>query len=125
MMTLRLELFVEHLEESIEFYHRALGFEPVAQREGGYTVLRRDAVQLDLQPQDHLSDGHPAKPGPRERVGLGIEIVLEVDDVEAAYRQVQTMDVELERPLGQRAWGLVDFRLLDPDGRYVRVTARR
>jgi uncharacterized glyoxalase superfamily protein PhnB len=55
---------------------------------------------------------------------MGIEMVLEVDDVEAAYRRAQNAGVEIERPLGRRAWGLVDFRLLDPDGRYIRVTAR-
>lgn len=123
-MTMRLELFVAQLEDAVDFYQRALGFERVERREGGYTVLRRGSVQLDLQPQEHLSDGHPAKPSPRERVGMGIEIVLEVDDVEAAYRRAQNAGVEIERPLGRRAWGLVDFRLLDPDGRYIRVTAR-
>ncbi len=59
--------------------------------------------------------------GPR---GLGVEIVLEVDDVQAAYERVQSCGHPIEEPLQKQNWGLTDFRIVDPDGYYLRVTSR-
>lgn len=55
---------------------------------------------------------------PQERMGLGIEIVLEVDDIDAAHRQVVEQDWPLSAPLQSRPWGATDFRVIDPDGCY-------
>jgi len=44
--TLRLELFVESLQTSLDFYVRVLGFEALPERPGGYTPLANGAVQL-------------------------------------------------------------------------------
>jgi len=124
MSTLRLELFVRDLTGATDFYERVLGFDRAAVHGDGYTVMRMGAVQLDLQPISHLSDGHPVKPQAGERIGLGIEIVVEVDDVHAVYDRVQAAGWLVARPLGKRPWGLTDFRVLDPDGRYVQLTSR-
>lgn len=123
MAMLRLELFVHNLEAAQEFYEHVLGFERSIVRADGYTVMRLDGVQIDLQPVEHLSDGHPAKPSEDERVGLGIEIVLEVADVQEVYARAVESGWPIAKPLGERPWGLIDFRVLDPDGRFVRVTA--
>jgi len=56
--------------------------------------------------------------------GLGIEIVLEVDDVQADYRGVRASGHPIAEDLQERPWGLIDFRIVDPDGYYLRVTAR-
>ena len=53
---------------------------------------------------------------------LGIEIVLEVDDVDAIYARVQREKWTIADALAQRPWGLRDFRVLDPNGFYIRVT---
>jgi len=123
MVRLRLELFVHDLGAAQDFYERVLGFDRSIVRSDGYTVMRLDGVQIDLQPVEHLSDGHPIKPSGGERVGLGVEIVLEAADVHAAYERVVESEWPIAKPLGERPWGLTDFRVLDPDGRYVRVTS--
>ncbi|MBN1262676.1 MAG: VOC family protein, partial [Anaerolineae bacterium] len=108
---------------AVDFYGRVLGFVTAERRDTDYVVMRLGPVQIDLQPRAHLRDGHPAKPGPDERTGLGIEIVIEVADVAAAYARVQGAGYPLAAPLKPRPWGAADFRVLDPDGRYIRITS--
>jgi uncharacterized glyoxalase superfamily protein PhnB len=50
--------------------------------------------------------------------------VLEVDDVEAFYRHVVSSNWPRAAELQRRPWGLTDFRVVDPDGYYWRVTSR-
>ena len=120
-MRLRLELFVKSVPDSMDFYTRVLGFEPVSYQPDDYSVFRKGTVQISLQSQSHLSDDHPLKPHNRP-VGLGIEIVLEVEDVEAAYAKVQAEQWRIADILAERPWGLRDFRVLDPNGFYIRIT---
>jgi uncharacterized glyoxalase superfamily protein PhnB len=59
------------------------------------------------------------------RRGLGVEIVLEVDDVKSFFEKVKASGYKgVLSPLQQRAWGMTDFRVADPDGYYLRVTSR-
>jgi len=126
-MRFRIELFVEDLDRSIRFYERALGFQ-LARREPEYASLRRGDAELGLGAiaklpahgteagftQDRLAD--------RDRRGAGVEIVVEVEDLDAAFETVQGAGWTVAEPLRDRPWGLRDFRLADPDGYYLRVT---
>jgi uncharacterized glyoxalase superfamily protein PhnB len=56
------------------------------------------------------------------RPPTGVELVLEVDDVDADHARVSAAGWPLAEPLTHRPWGLRDFRLVDPDGYYWRVT---
>jgi uncharacterized glyoxalase superfamily protein PhnB len=51
-----------------------------------------------------------------------VEIVLEVPDVDAALEAVERAGCSVVEPLRDRPWGLRDFRLVDPDGYYLRIT---
>ncbi len=121
-MQLRLELFVKSVYESMDFYTRVLGFETVDYQPNGYSVFRKGAVVISLQDQSSLSTNHPLKPYNRP-LGLGIEIVLEVNDIEVAYKQVQQAQWHITDPLALRPWGLQDFRIFDPNGFYIRITS--
>jgi lactoylglutathione lyase len=101
-----------------------LGFEKEAERPGGYTPLAKGAVRLALNLRSDLEEHHPMRPRTHERPGRGVEIVLEVDDVESAYRHVVSQAWPRSAELRRQPWGLTDFRLLDPDGYYWRVTSR-
>ena len=59
------------------------------------------------------------------RRGLGVEIVLEVDDVDGWRDRVAASGHPILEPLRDRPWGLRDFRISDPDGYYPRITSRR
>jgi len=58
------------------------------------------------------------------RRGLGVEIVIEVDDVEGFHDRVAYSGHRIHEPLQDRPWGLRDFRISDPDGYYLRITSR-
>jgi len=122
--TLRLELFAGDLRASLEFYERVLGFGKEAERPGGYTPLAKGAVRIALNLRSDLDADHPIRVAADERPGRGVEIVLEVDDVDAVYQHVRSEGWPRSAELRRQPWGLTDFRLLDPDGHYWRVTSR-
>jgi lactoylglutathione lyase len=51
-----------------------------------------------------------------------VEIVLEIPDLEAAYHHARAAGHPLASELVRQPWGLLDFRLHDPDGYYLRIT---
>jgi catechol 2,3-dioxygenase-like lactoylglutathione lyase family enzyme len=126
-MRLRMELFVDDLDASVAFYVDVLGFR-VERRDPGYVSIRRGSVVLGLGPVAKLPE-HGAGAGfTRQRLaadkGAGVEIVLELDgadEVTALYEHSRAR-AEIAEGLERRPWGLLDFRLTDPDGYYLRVT---
>lgn len=124
-MTLRLELFVSDMPKSIDFYTKVLGFERLG-GEPDYVPVRSGQVVIGLGPAAGLPKQHHFNPDvQKSRRGLGAEIVLEVDDVESYFKQVAASGYKGKlTPLRQQPWGLKDFRIVDPDGYYLRVTSR-
>jgi catechol 2,3-dioxygenase-like lactoylglutathione lyase family enzyme len=126
---LRFELFVDDVEASVRFYGATLELlPPESWSPDGYVPLRAGAVTIGVQHYTKLPAEHHFNrvrlAGPR---GVGVEIVIEVDDVDRAYA-FASPEAERHRgriePLAERSWGAKDFRLIDPDGYYVRVTSR-
>ena len=126
----RFELFVDDVEASVRFYATTLELTPPETwSSDGYVPLTGGAVTIGIQNHANLpADHHFSRErlaGPR---GVGVEIVIEVEDVDRAYA-VASAEAERHRgriePLGDRPWGARDFRLIDPDGYYVQVTSRR
>jgi len=119
---LRAELFVCDVDRSRDFYVEVLGFQMLRAEHGYIALGRPGGAHLGLNAMAALPDGHPLRAKDGERVGLGVELVIMVEDVEAAYRLVDESGRVTPSALQRQPWGLVDFRLQDPDGYYVRVT---
>lgn len=123
-MKLRLELFVADVAASIEFYRRALNFKVVGETSEQYTMLSNGEAVISVNKREVLGPDHPLRVANSERPGLGVEIVLSVEDLEASYDAARGCG----RPVSELAlqpWGLRDFRIADPDGYYIRVTSRQ
>jgi catechol 2,3-dioxygenase-like lactoylglutathione lyase family enzyme len=120
---LRLELFVKDLAVSREFYTRVLGFEAGDSHADGYTPMQRGTATVSLNLRSVLPEGHPSYVTAQDGVGGGIEIVLEEDDLMARYAHVKAQGWPLASDLTQQVWGLMDFRIVDPDGYYWRITS--
>jgi len=127
---LRFELFVDDVEASVRFYGATMNLAPPETwSPDGYVPLRAGALTIGIQLRTNLPVDHHFSPerlaGPR---GVGLEIVVEVDDVDRAYA-LASLEAGRHRgqvePLRERPWGTRDFRLIDPDGYYLRVTSRR
>ena len=123
-MTFRLELFVDDVAASINFYHEVFGFEIGKQQPDGYTPMTSGNICLSLNLRANLPDDHPVQASAGERLGRGVEFVLEVNNIEAMYEHVLSTNWPLSSKLQRQPWSLTDFRVLDPDGYYWRVTTR-
>jgi lactoylglutathione lyase len=128
LVHLRMELIVDDLDATIAFYTALLGFR-IDRRTDGYASLSRGQVVLGFGLMANLSVNDDSGPGPAWRTferakGVGVEIVLELDDVGEVfdlYEHCRSRIPDIE-PLRLRPWGLHDFRLFDPDGYYMRLT---
>lgn len=88
-----------------------------------YIPVRKDDVVIGLGEMKKLADSHPLKVTAGQQIGLGVEIVLVVKDVKAIYNKVIAKEYPIEAELTKRSWGLEDFRIVDPDGYYLRITS--
>ncbi|WP_077602905.1 VOC family protein [Oceanobacillus sojae] len=123
-MKLRLELFVDNIEKSVEFYSDILEFNIPKEINKGYIPVSNGEVVLGLGEMKKLPDHHPIKnTGFDQQMGLGVEIVLEVEDIENIYNKVVAKGYPIQTELTQRHWGMADFRIMDPDGYYLRITS--
>jgi lactoylglutathione lyase len=117
--SLRIEIFPVDLDATVEFWTRALGF--VIEKDeratsAPYVSLRRGDAFVGAVARDRAPDVAARRPP------VGVEIVLEVDDLDQARAALDEAGVAVEEDLTDRPWGLRDFRVVDPDGYYVRVT---
>jgi catechol 2,3-dioxygenase-like lactoylglutathione lyase family enzyme len=117
------ELHVSDVERSLAFYG-ALGFR-VERRWEDWIRLDRDGADLVLfgdayvRDHDHYFTAHID----REPRGVGVEIVIEVDDVDAVLAAAEASGLNIVKPMQDRPWKARDFRLADPDGYFLRVTS--
>ncbi len=118
--SLRIEIFPSDLNATVRFYVDLLGFSLVTDRRADaapYLALQRDDVHI----------GAAAIPGGHHlyrRPPTGVEIVLEVDYLHAERDRIRLAGWPIEEDIMRRPWGLQDFRVLDPDGYYLRFTSR-
>jgi catechol 2,3-dioxygenase-like lactoylglutathione lyase family enzyme len=117
------ELHVADVERSLAFY-QALGF-TVERRWEDWIRLDRDGADLVLfgdayvRGRDHYFTPHID----REPRGVGVEIVIEVDDVDAVLAAAEAAGLNIVKPMQDRPWKARDFRLADPDGYFLRFTS--
>jgi lactoylglutathione lyase len=119
--SLRCELFPADLDEAIAFYVQVLAFRVARDDRAAdvpYVSLERDQVRVGLAQRSAVHDRDQRRPP------VGVELVLEVDDLHADHDRVASAGWPLEEDLTVRPWGLSDFRLLDPAGYYWRLTTR-
>ncbi len=124
-MHLRLELFVTEIARSRAFYRDVLGFAASDENADTYVQMSQGGTVLSLNRYDDLPADHPIRGEAGVARGLGIEIVLEVEDLDQRYERMVAAGIALASTLERRPWGLRDFRLIDPDGYYLRLTERR
>ena len=120
----RLELFVWDLEKALGFYHEVLGLDLAARKEHAATVSVIYSKSLLTEDSRLKEDHYFDRPSLAGRRGVGVEMVVEVNDVHAMYDRVQTAGYEIYEPLKEQSWGSTDFRVVDPDGYYLRITSK-
>ena len=120
-MRLRVEIFPADLDATVAFYVGVLRF----------TLDRDDRATphpyVSLSRGDALI-GAAARPAvvdhAQRRPPTGVELVLTVEDVDADRAHVEQSGWPVAEDLTDRPWELRNFRILDPDGYYLRITSR-
>ncbi len=117
------EFFVRDVERSIAFY-KALGFD-VVRRIEDFANLRRGDIRLSLQGDAHAVAGpHYFTPHIRRSPrGTGVEVSIQVADVDAEYIRAKTAGLNIVKAIQDRPWSARDFRVADPDGYFLRITS--
>jgi lactoylglutathione lyase len=118
---LRCEIFPSDLDATVDFYVEVLAFRVIRDERTAdhpYVALERGEVRLGAVARAEPEDRDQRRPPTR------VELVLEVDDLEADRERVAQSGWPLEEDITHRPWGLSDFRLLDPSGYYWRITTR-
>lgn len=135
--SLRIELFPSSLPVSLSFYTDTLSF--TVQRhhpsgnDQGYAHIHRTGSPFSIGLSTQPSSTYPsAASSPSQRAQfrkwpLGAELVLDIgtlEELHAERSKILASGWPLETDLKLQEWGLWDFRLVDPDGYYWRITER-
>lgn len=122
---IRLELFVSSLWRSVEFYTSLFQFRVIQTQGADYVALVRPGATLSLVPvEKHQRHSYFAPHLTTARLGVGVEIVLEVENVTDWWHRFQEAGHPTLTELREQPWGAIDFRVSDPDSYYWRITSR-
>lgn len=124
-MDARFELFVDDIDRSVAFYRDIMRFKEMTSY-GNYHPMHRGAIKIGIGAGEKLSNHHYFRPEVVNNIrkGIGVEFVLEVDDIEEEYKFIQSKQYPIAENLNKQEWGLTDFRIVDPDGYYLRITSK-
>lgn len=121
-MRLFVEFFSADLHKARAFFVDALGLQPVRD-DADYVVLRDGQLKINLCDIANLEPDHYLL---RSGGGLGVaEYCLEVEDqaaLEKAFARAKAAGAVIAQPIRVQPWHRADFRLIAPDGQYIRVT---
>ncbi len=124
------ELFCSNLAVSLAFYRDVVGFAVLYDRpEDRFVYLGLDGVELMLE--EHGEDAAGPRvwwtAAPERPYGRGINLQIEIADVDRIHERLQRADWPLFRPLeekwyriGDREAGNRQFVVQDPDGYLLR-----
>ncbi|MGG2106855.1 VOC family protein [Lysinibacillus pakistanensis] len=121
-MEFRLELFVEDLQKSISFYEEIIGLTFHNKTEVS-AIIKMKNFALLLTSDNVLNENHYFKKGGLRPKGKGVEVVILLDNIEQTYQRVLDKHYPVESSLVLQSWGMKDFRIIDPDGYYLRLTS--
>lgn len=112
-------LYVKDVRRSLEFYNEVVGAEIVqlhAESDGAplsLAIVRIGGFTLMLHPQEPHADEFTDT-----RVGVGIHLQVQVDDVDGFYDHClnQRCALSVSGEPTDQSWGWREFALRDPDG---------
>jgi catechol 2,3-dioxygenase-like lactoylglutathione lyase family enzyme len=106
-------VLVSDLARAKRFYVEDLGFDVLLETPGYLRIGTADGFHLGLEQGD-----------PRDVGSGGIEVVIEVDDVDRAYAELSARGVRFDGPPEDQEWGARHAWLRDPDGYRLSIYSR-
>src|SRR5262249_49713722 len=109
-----LELTVSDFDGNIKFFQDVAGYK-VTRKEANFVILQTERGELLLNGRNRFRDT------PANRSG-GVEVGLVVADLDETYAAAKKFDWRITSGIAKQPWGVRDFRVLSPDGYYLRFT---
>jgi catechol 2,3-dioxygenase-like lactoylglutathione lyase family enzyme len=106
-------VLVSDLARAKRFYVEDLGFDVLMETPGYLRVGAADGFHLGLE------EGDPGDVG-----ASGIEVVIEVADVDRAYERLSARGIRFDGPPEDQEWGARHAWLRDPDGYRLSIYSR-
>ncbi len=123
-----MELGTTHVEDYLSFFESVGQFRPMS-RQPGYIQARSELAEITFIDPKFWSGGHPFSGKLKgSDQGLGIEIGIVVTNLDQAYAAAlkwKDKGWPVATGIVRRPWGVRDFRVLAPDGYYLRFTEGR
>ena len=115
------ELFVHDIDASLPVYAAQWGLRAVRREAGFALVSVGEAQRVVATPEETVQAmANWLAAGPR---GVGVHIRIIVDAVDALYQRASASSATVVRGLDDRAYGLRDFIIADPDGFLLRFAS--
>lgn len=112
----------DKVQESKDFYVRLFGSEVIYEGEGGWFVLLQlGSGEIGFMKPNLESQAAIFRPPFR---GQGMWVVVDVENVDAEYKRIQSMGVPIEVALRDEPWGDRHFVVVDPNGIGVDIVQR-
>ncbi len=112
-------IMTDKLAETRDFYIRWFGFTP--QFEADWCVYMRSKGEPGFALMFMLPD-HPSRPPGREvHPGQGLILTMQVEDAEAAFKEMQAKGLPIQHGLADEPWGQRRFLTRDPAGVWIDV----
>lgn len=120
--TVGIELHVEDFEPVRDFYTN-IGFEIIFDSPGNYLTIRKNKVILNFWGDGGRFEDQPyfKQFSKSTKKGFAVEIIVPVNNIEDYYNQIKG-EVDIVSNLKVKRWGASDFRIVDPNGFYIRFT---
>lgn len=120
-MKTKIELFVKDIKKSLEFYKTLFDFKIIKENED-YIGMESGEVRLSINTISSLPEDHYYMPEIKnQRLGVGAEIIFIVDNLDSVYDLAKSK-YSIKEEIKIQSWGSKDFRIIDPDGYYIRIT---
>jgi catechol 2,3-dioxygenase-like lactoylglutathione lyase family enzyme len=104
------QLPVTHIERSIEFYTKKLGFSLDFRYEDFYAGIIKDGYSI------HLKSGD--SPGNDKKNKEDLNITFSVESIESVYEELLSKSIDIVQPLRDMPYGK-EFYIADPDGNRI------
>ncbi len=107
----RPNLIVSDLEQSLKLYQDLLHFniEAIMGEPPNFALIGKDGVSISLTQHSDVYDVGDA----------GVNIYIDVVDVEALYEFCKSAEIEIAYDLSSHPWGMTDFTIVDRDGHKI------
>lgn len=113
-MKLNAGIITDKLAETKAFYQTVLNF-GVTFENDFYVLLHTPNQQAELS---FLQPNHPSQRSIFQKpfAGEGVYLTIEVDDVDAEYAHLKSLNIPIEIEIRDEPWGDRHFAIVDPNG---------